>query len=49
MGITHVPAFIALHPRSGKFIPLAYGMVSENGIKERIELLVRIQAGDFKK
>ena len=39
LGITHVPALIALHSKTGKLIPLAYGMVSENEIEERIELL----------
>ncbi|MBY0501640.1 MAG: type-F conjugative transfer system pilin assembly protein TraF [Alphaproteobacteria bacterium] len=41
LGITHVPALIALHPQTGKLIPLAYGMISETEIEERIELLVR--------
>ena len=49
LGITHVPALIAHHPKTGKLIPLAYGMVSESEIEERIELLTRIQTGDLKK
>ncbi len=40
--ITHVPALIAIHPKSGKIIPLAYGMVSISEIEERVELLTRI-------
>ena len=40
--ITHVPALIALHPKSGKLIPLAYGMVSISEIEERVDLLTRI-------
>ncbi|MBX9621605.1 MAG: type-F conjugative transfer system pilin assembly protein TraF [Alphaproteobacteria bacterium] len=47
--VSHIPALIAFHPTSGQMIPLAYGMVSESEIEERIELLTRIQAGDFKK
>ena len=39
--ISHVPALIALHPRTGQFIPLAYGLVSESEIEERVELLTR--------
>lgn len=39
--VAHVPALIAFHPRSGKMIPLAYGMVSESEIEERINLLTR--------
>ena len=42
LSITHVPALIALHPKTGKLIPLAYGMVSENEIEERIELLTKL-------
>lgn len=47
--VSQVPALIAFHPSSGQMIPLAYGMVSESEIEERIELLTRLQAGDFKK
>ena len=42
LGISHVPALIALHPKTKKLIPLAYGFVSENEIEERIELLTRL-------
>ena len=49
LGISHVPALIALHPKTRKLIPLAYGFVSENEIEERIELLTRLQIGDLKK
>ena len=40
--ITHVPALIALHPKTGQFIPLAYGLVSEREIEQRVELLTRL-------
>lgn len=40
--ITHVPALIALHPQTGKFIPLAYGMISETEIEEHIVLFTRL-------
>ena len=39
--ISHVPALIAYHPRSGEMIPLAYGLVSESEIEERVDLLTR--------
>ncbi|MBY0500443.1 MAG: type-F conjugative transfer system pilin assembly protein TraF [Alphaproteobacteria bacterium] len=39
--VTHVPALIALHPQSGQTIPLAYGLVSESEIEERVDLLTR--------
>lgn len=39
--VSHVPALIAFHVRSGQMIPLAYGMVSESEIEERIDLLTR--------
>lgn len=39
--ITHVPALIALHPKTGQLIPLAYGLVSESEIEQRVELLTR--------
>jgi conjugal transfer pilus assembly protein TraF len=42
LNITHVPALIALHPTSGQFIPLAYGLVSESEIEQRVELLTRL-------
>lgn len=41
--ISHVPALIALHPKTGQLIPLAYGLVSESEIESRVELLTRIQ------
>lgn len=47
--IAHVPALIALHPKSGQLIPLAYGLTSESEIEQRIELLTRIQPEDLKK
>lgn len=37
--IAHVPALIALHPKTGQLIPLAYGLVSESEIEDRITLL----------
>ena len=40
--ISHVPALIALHPKTGQLIPLAYGLVSESEIESRVELLTRI-------
>jgi conjugal transfer pilus assembly protein TraF len=39
--VSHVPALIAFHSASGQMIPLAYGMVSESEIEERIDLLTR--------
>ena len=47
--ITHGPALIALHPKTGQLIPLAYGMISESEIEQRAELLTKTQAEDFKK
>ncbi len=44
--ISHVPALIALHPKTGQLIPLAYGLVSESEIEQRVELLTKIQDGD---
>mgnify|MGYP000588381577 FL=1 len=43
--IQHVPALVALHPKSGKLIPLAYGLVSESEIEERVDLLIRMEGG----
>jgi conjugal transfer pilus assembly protein TraF len=40
--ITHVPALIALHPKTGQLIPLAYGLISESEIEQRVELLTRL-------
>lgn len=43
--ITHVPALIALHPKTGQLIPLAYGLISESEIEQRAELLTRLSGG----
>jgi conjugal transfer pilus assembly protein TraF len=43
--ITHVPALIALHPKTGQLIPLAYGLTSESEIEQRVELLTRLPEG----
>ncbi len=40
--ITHVPALIAVHPKTGQTIPLAYGMISESEIESRVELLTKV-------
>ncbi len=47
--VSHVPALIAFHPSSGQMIPLAYGMVSESEIEERIDLLTRSLSTGVKK
>ncbi|MBX9786236.1 MAG: type-F conjugative transfer system pilin assembly protein TraF [Alphaproteobacteria bacterium] len=39
--VSHVPALIAFHPISGQMIPLAYGLVSESEIEERIDVLTQ--------
>lgn len=39
--VSHVPALIAFHSSSGQMIPLAYGLVSESEIEERVDLLGR--------
>lgn len=43
--IAHIPALVAIHPTTGKLIPLAYGLVSESEIEDRIELLTKIPVG----
>lgn len=45
LNISHVPALIALHPKTGQLIPLAYGMISESEIEQRVELLTRLSEG----
>jgi conjugal transfer pilus assembly protein TraF len=40
--ITHVPALVAIHPKTGQLIPLAYGMISESEIEARVELLTKV-------
>jgi conjugal transfer pilus assembly protein TraF len=42
LGITHVPALIAIHPATKKLIPLAYGLISEGEIEARVEILTRL-------
>jgi conjugal transfer pilus assembly protein TraF len=41
--LNHVPALIALHPKTSKLIPLAYGMISESEIEERVGLLTKLK------
>ncbi len=43
--IAHVPALIAIHPKSGQLIPLAYGLTSESEIENRVEMLTRVSGG----
>ena len=40
LGIKAVPALIAVHPKSGDMIPLAFGYISESEIEERVDALV---------
>ena len=47
--VSHVPALIAFHPTSGQMIPLAYGLISESEIEERIDLLTRSFSSRSKK
>lgn len=47
--VSHVPALIAFHPSSGQMIPLAYGLVSESEIEERVDLLTRTLNSESKK
>lgn len=49
LNITHVPALIALHPKTGEFIPLAFGLISESEIEARIDILADAQREDFRK
>ena len=46
--ITHVPALIAVHPQTGKVIPLAYGMISESEIESRVEILSHLAEENLK-
>ena len=39
--ITHVPTLLAVHPKTGKIIPLAYQYISESEITERINTLIQ--------
>ena len=40
LGIAAVPALIAVHPKTGGIIPLAFGYVSEDEIEDRVDGLV---------
>ena len=42
LNITRVPALMAVHPQTGKVIPLAYGMISETEIESRAEVLTSV-------
>lgn len=41
LGVSHVPALIAINPKTGDMLPLAYGMVSESEIEKRVMLLTQ--------
>ena len=41
LNIQHVPALIAISPETQEILPLAYGMVSQSEIEERVELLTK--------
>ncbi len=43
--IQHVPALMAIHPKTGQIIPLAYGMVSEAEIERRVMTLTTPHSG----
>jgi conjugal transfer pilus assembly protein TraF len=40
LNIKVVPALIAVHPKTGKQIPIAYGMISQSEMEARINLLL---------
>ncbi|MGB2686312.1 MAG: conjugal transfer protein TraF [Olleya sp.] len=40
LGIKNVPALIAVHPKSGDMIPLAFGYIGDSEIEERVDALV---------
>lgn len=40
LGITSVPALIAVHPKTGDMVPLAFGYVSESEIEDRVNVLI---------
>ena len=40
LGITHVPALIAVHPKTGDMIPLAFSYIAEDEIEDRVNALV---------
>lgn len=42
LNITAIPALIMVEPKSGKVIPITTGVVSEEEIVERIDLLTRV-------
>lgn len=44
--VAHVPTLIAFCVQTGQMIPLAYGMVSESEIEERIDLLTRTSSSE---
>jgi conjugal transfer pilus assembly protein TraF len=40
LNVSVVPALIAVHPKTGKQIPIAYGFISQSEMEARINLLV---------
>jgi len=40
LGILHVPALVAVHPKTKRVIPLAYGYISDGEIEDRVNVLL---------
>ena len=38
--ITHVPALLAVHPKTGEIVPLAYNYITEREIEERLNTII---------
>jgi conjugal transfer pilus assembly protein TraF len=41
LNVTHLPTLLAVEPKSGKVIPLRFGMSSQDQIEDRIRVLVK--------
>lgn len=41
LDVTHLPTLLAVEPKSGKVIPLSFGMSSQDQIEDRIRVLVK--------
>jgi conjugal transfer pilus assembly protein TraF len=41
LNVSHLPTLLAVEPKSGKVIPLSFGMSSQDQIEDRIRVLVK--------
>lgn len=47
LGVSATPAMFMVNPRTGEIVPLAYGVISEEEIKDRVYMIAMKRVGDI--